>query len=1177
MVEVNFGIKRYFEDINNKLNLAYKIAGRARKKRYDPEDKVEIPIAKNMAERVEGLISAISPEIKNTGIPNRITELEKKFGILDWRVALTIALEIAQEKFCKFNDKLKAIETGIKLGFAYITLGTVASPLEGLTNIKIRKRKDNKEYFAIFYSGPVRSAGGTGAAVSVLITDYIRKKMGYDMYDATEQEIKRMVTEVYDYHERVTNLQYLPSIEEIEFLIKFLPVQIDGEPSEKLEVSNYKDLERIETNNIRNGPCLVIGECVAQKAKKIWTQLSKWGNDFELDHWSFLKDFIELQKRVKSKNKEEEKETNKTSKISPDLGFINDLVAGRPVLTHPLKEGGFRLRYGRTRTSGFSSSAVHPATMAVLGGYIAIGTQLKTERPGKSTVLTTCDSLEAPVVLLENGSVIKLETEKQARQLLKDIKKILFLGDVLINYGDFYNRAHLLVPPGYCPEWWVQELEKATVKFFGNLDIDKLSEMIEVEKSILENILKEPIRTKISARLALQLSEKMNIPLHPDYTFFWKSITKDQFLILINSFKKANFVQENNQLQKIILKYEASVKQILETLCIPHIIVSNEFIVIDKDNAEIIDYIFKNIKDIKEIERKNEDVLDILNEISPIKVRDKGGVFIGARMGRPEKAKMRHLTGSPQVLFPVGEDGGRLRSFQSAIENKKIRADFPMFYCSKCKKDTVFRICETCEKPTKQLFYCKVCGEIEHNVCKQHGKTTNFRTKDIDIVSIFTSCLEKLKINSYPELIKGVRGTSNKEHIPEHIIKGILRAKHNIYVNKDGTTRYDMTQLGITHFKPKEIETSIEKLKEMGYEKDINGKELKDPEQILEIKPQDVILPKCNSAIDEGADKVLFRVANFIDDLLEHFYNLKPFYNLRNYEDLVGHLVLGLAPHTSAAIIGRILGFSKTQGFFAHPMFHAAMRRDLDGDESSVILLMDALLNFSRKFLPVHRGATQDACLVLTSKLVPNEIDDMVFDMDVCFNYPLEFYDACMEYKDPRDIQLDQIGKRLGTKLEYSGMGFTHNTNDFNTGVKCSAYKLIPSMEDKLKGQMSLAEKIKAVDETDVARLVIEKHFLKDIKGNLRKFSMQQFRCVKCNEKYRRPPLIGKCIECGGRIIFTISEGSVIKYLEPSISLADKYNVPPYLKQSLELVKRRIEGVFGKEKEKQEGLGRWFG
>ena len=69
----------------------------------------------------------------------------------------------------------------------------------------------------------------------------------------------------------------------------------------------------------------------------------------------------------------------------------------------------------------------------------------------------------------------------------------------------------------------------------------------------------------------------------------------------------------------------------------------------------------------------------------------------------------------------------------------------------------------------------------------------------------------------------------------------------------------------------------------------------------------------------------------------------------------------------------------------------------------------------------------------------------------------------------------------------------------------------------------------------------------------------------------------GKCLKCGGKIIFTISEGSVIKYLEPSISLANKYNVPSYLKQNLVLLQRRIDGMFGKEKEKQEGLGKWFG
>ena len=132
-------------------------------------------------------------------------------------------------------------------------------------------------------------------------------------------------------------------------------------------------------------------------------------------------------------------------------------------------------------------------------------------------------------------------------------------------------------------------------------------------------------------------------------------------------------------------------------------------------------------------------------------------------------------------------------------------------------------------------------------------------------------------------------------------------------------------------------------------------------------------------------------------------------------------------------------------------------------------------------------------------------------------------------------------------------------------------------MQDKLLAQMDVAERVRAVSEADVAELVINRHFIKDTKGNLRKFSIQKFRCVKCNEKFRRPPLIGKCSKCGGKIIFTISKGSVIKYLEPSISLAEKYNVPVYLKQSLTLLQRRIEGMFGKEKEKQEGLGKWFG
>jgi DNA polymerase II large subunit len=123
---------------------------------------------------------------------------------------------------------------------------------------------------------------------------------------------------------------------------------------------------------------------------------------------------------------------------------------------------------------------------------------------------------------------------------------------------------------------------------------------------------------------------------------------------------------------------------------------------------------------------------------------------------------------------------------------------------------------------------------------------------------------------------------------------------------------------------------------------------------------------------------------------------------------------------------------------------------------------------------------------------------------------------------------------------------------------------------------MLLAEKIRAVNTEDVARLIIDRHFIRDIRGNLRKFSQQVFRCSKCNEKYRRPPLIGRCFKCGGKIIFTISEGSIVKYLEPALQLAEKYDISSYIKQSLELTKSYIESIFGKEKEKQEALQKWI-
>jgi len=1157
MPEASAAIEKYFSGIDSELARCYDVANKARALNFDPEEKVDIPLTKNMAERVEGLISAVKPEIIGSGLAKRIGELEEKYGELSLEVAMVIADEVSNGKFCKFDSKKEGIEVGIRTGFAYLTIGVVSAPLEGFTELKIKKRRDGKEYFTAMFSGPIRGAGGTAMALLLVVADYVRKKNGFSPYDSTSDERNRCATELEDYHERVTNLQYRPSDEEVRFLIKNCPIEIDGDPTEKLEVSQFKDLPRIETNRIRGGVCLVVS-MLALKAPKLWKEIKRAQKNFDIG-WGFIEEFILLQVKKKSQS-----EKSDDRKITPDYTFISDLVAGRPVLTYPLRIGGFRLRYGRTRMSGYSAAGINPSTLVVLDNYIATGTQLKVERPGKAAAITPCDSIDGPIVKLNDGTVLRLDTEQEAKKYVKEVAEIIYLGDFLVSYGDFYDRNHVLVPAGYCEEWHERELENAEASIKD-----------EETRKLYDEYIKIRFPSSPSPQQSIRLSKKLGIPLHPRYTYFWNSINPENLAELLSWLK-----QSKNADSKIVLP-TVDAKRTLELLGIPHK-VSGEFMVVEADDALALsvslglDSKFTNIKEQHKTVTQNLNLpaLDIINKISSVKIRDKCGTFIGARMGRPEKAKMRKLVGSPHALFPVGEEGGRLRSFQSAIEAGRIIGDFPTYLCKSCNTETIYKICETCGKKAAQLYNCSICGKTE--ACNHNP--VPFSKKALDIKHYYDSACKQLKENVYPDLIKGVRGTSSKNHIPEHLLKGVLRAKHSIAVNKDGTTRYDMSELPITHFKPVEIGTSVEDLIRFGYSHDIEGTSITSPEQIIEIMPQDVILPSSTEVTEDSADVVLLRIANFVDELLVTLYNLKPFYNIKNKQGLIGQLVVGLAPHISAGITGRIIGFSKTQGLLAHPLFHAAMRRDADGDEACIMLAMDTLINFSRQYLPDSRGAkTMDSPLVLIPRIIPAEVDDMAHRFDVAWKYPLEFYEAALDYKMPFNIAIELLGARLGTEKQYEGIGYSNELQNINSGVVVSAYKTLPSMEEKLKGQMVLAERIRAVDSKDVARLVVEKHLLKDIRGNLRKFSNQQFRCNKCNKKFRRPLLSGSCDACGGNLLFTVSEGTVTKYLEPAISLAEKYEVSPYLLQVLDLTKQRIADVFGKEKDRQEGLGKWFG
>src|SRR3989338_8229259 len=314
-------IKEYFGHIEKEVRGIYHVVGDAKKTGLDPVSEVEVPLVNSLAERIVGLVSVLYPQIYDKRIVERVVELEKQYGSLDPAVALTIAEEVARENYCKFENSVQAMEAGIRLAIGYLTLGYVSSPIEGFIQLKVKKTMDGKgEFISPYYSGPIRSAGGTEAGFSLVVVDYLREVFGYTLYDPTEDEIKRGIAECYEYHERITNLQYLPSETELDFLMKKLPVQLTGDPSEDKEVYNYKDLSRIETNFIRSGFALVMGEGMAQKAPKILgrvNNLKKKG--FKLSDWGWLEEFVILQKKIK--------ESKESGGARGGATYIQDLVA----------------------------------------------------------------------------------------------------------------------------------------------------------------------------------------------------------------------------------------------------------------------------------------------------------------------------------------------------------------------------------------------------------------------------------------------------------------------------------------------------------------------------------------------------------------------------------------------------------------------------------------------------------------------------------------------------------------------------------------------------------------------------------------------------------------------------------------------------------------------------------
>ncbi len=836
--------------MEEKAENCYKIAEKARSLGYDPEEEVEIPRAEDLALRAQELTG-----VENTA--EKIRQLSEKYDREE--VSIRIAKEVASRDEGEIAERL---ENAVRIGLAVLTEGILVAPLEGIGGVEIRENNDGSNYVELSFAGPIRSAGGTGQAMSVLIADVVRRELGIGRFKPTPAEIQRFKEEI-PLYKKSLGLQYTPTADEISIIVDGCPISISGEGTGQEEVSGNRDLPRVDTNQVRGGACLVIAEGMCLKAKKLKKHVEK----LDIEGWDFLDAYIDEYASGKKDGSGGEDEKKKG--IAPKSKYIQETIAGRPVFGHPSEKGSFRLRYGRCRTEGLASIAVNPATMYLTDEFMALGTQIKTERPGKAGAITPCDSIEGPTVLLDDGSVKRVDSPEEAKALQDQVEEIIDLGEALVPFGEFIENNHPLVPGAYCHEWWRQEIEE---------DFEE---------------------KEITPKKALELSRENGYPLHPKFIYFWDYVETRDIKKLRNWISKQGEIDEG----KLILPNESEKKKILESIGIQHEV--EESIIIPEFEPILFSLGLDN-ENLTEIRKSKEDrPLDYITELAGVPIRSKGPTNIGARMARPEKAKERKMSPPVHGLFPLSEAGGSERLVKKAVEENVIEVDISA------------RRCQECGKGSPQIR-CSCGGRCEI--------VDEPKEQKIPMRSLYRQALNTLGEGGNIKKIKGVKGLITETKTPEALEKAILRAKHDIYVFKDGTSRYDMTDLPLTHFKPEEVGLTVQQAKNLGYEEDIERRELEEEDQMLELKPQDMVISK------EAGDYMV-KVADFIDNLLGKYYNLESYYEAKNRKDLIGELVVGLAPHTSGGVLGRIIGFHDGRAGYAHPFFHAAKRRNcLPGD-----------------------------------------------------------------------------------------------------------------------------------------------------------------------------------------------------------------------------------------------------
>src|ERR687894_338576 len=707
---------QYQQGILKSVNKGYQHALKARRRGIDAADIIESKIAYDLADRVA--------KMHNIDIADRLRALLSH--TTKEKATLKIAEEIALGEY-GIGDLRTRLDNAVRVSLAVMTEGVTVAPLQGIADVQLKNNANGSQYLSVSFAGPIRSAGGTEAALTMLIADHIRKVAGVDKYIANsyDDETGRFVEELRIYEREVGNFQFKILDEDVIKCISNLPVELDGVDTDPVEIVGHRGMNRISTDRVRGGALRVMNDGLIGRSRK----LLKLVEILKLDGWNWLNDL---------------KGAIQTGNEDAVYHRMSEVITGRPVLSMTKKVGGFRLRYGRCYNTGFATIGIHPTIPILLNHAVVVGTQIKMDVPGKASTIALVDSIEPPLVKLDDGNVLYVSTVEQAIKLCPKVEKIIYLGDILISYGDFLENNAQLLPASYVEEIWALQLKSKLISLETNQHPSSssdtsliLSEAEEEKDGRINNkrivqLVEEPLIIFPTVKEAFEISRTYLVPLHPRYSFYWDSINIDEVLLLKDQLVTSK--QNNHAIVSINLTYNPELKDILERLGVVHSVENGSIRISNTDQIYALRSLLLESKpystdlstsrSISPESSETNNILGFISRISGVEVLSKFASSIAVRVGRPEKAAERKMKPPVHVLFPVGTKGGATRDILKAAKGESFYTQIANRYCDKCRLPSIGTHCRACGAWTMLRNLCIVCRkEVEEGEkCARCGK-----------------------------------------------------------------------------------------------------------------------------------------------------------------------------------------------------------------------------------------------------------------------------------------------------------------------------------------------------------------------------------------------------------------------------------------------------------------------